>query len=155
MSLEEELKTEHVSHLNLSGICQAESGEPVRQVLARMRQEGHNVCLIMTGDQLQGIFTDRDVLTKVVAQPETLDGPIDAVMTPNPYSVSPDQSAAAALTLMDQHHFRNLPVIGKDGRILGGMTHKAIVDYLASRYPIDILNRPPRPEQFPRKPEGG
>ena len=31
----------------------------------------------------------------------------------------------------------------------------AVINYLAARYPIEVLNRPPRPDQFPRKQEGG
>jgi hypothetical protein len=56
---------------------------------------------------------------------------------------------------MDENHFRNLPVIKADGEILGDMTHQAVIAYLAARYPVEVLNRPPKPDQFPRKPEGG
>jgi hypothetical protein len=35
------------------------------------------------------------------------------------------------------------------------MTHQSIIHYLASRYPVEVQNQPPRPDQFPRKAEGG
>jgi CBS-domain-containing membrane protein len=76
-------------------------------------------------------------------------------MTPKPITVLPDTAAADALWLMDDHHFRNLPVIDRQGQILGDMTYASIIHYLAARYPVEVLNQPPRPEQYPSKPEGG
>ncbi|MCA9899094.1 MAG: CBS domain-containing protein, partial [Anaerolineales bacterium] len=77
------------------------------------------------------------------------------IMTANPVTVTPDTSAADALWLMDEKKFRNLPVVGRDGKIRGNMTHQAVISFLAARYPVEVLNRPPRPDQFPRKQEGG
>jgi len=155
MSLKKELHSEQVIHLDLSRHCQIGSGTAVREVLAQMRQHGSNVCLIINGGTLLGIFTVRDVLQKVANAPETLDMSINDVMTPEPITVQPDKSAAEALWLMDDKRIRDLPVVEADGRILGSMTHRAVIDYLAGRYPEEILNLPPRPDQFPRKAEGG
>jgi predicted transcriptional regulator len=155
MSLKEVLETEQVRHLDLSRHCRIESGTSVREALVRMRAERAPAALITKDVALIGIFTERDVLRRVVGSPETLEGPVDDVMTAKLITVLPDTSAADALWLMDNHHFRNLPVVDRQGRILGDMTHAAIINYLAQRYPVEVLNRPPRPEQYPRKPEGG
>ena len=153
--LKEELETEQVQHLDLSRYCAVPSGTPVREALAMMRAEEGRPMLIVRDEQLIGIFTERDVLQRVAGRPETLEGPIDAVMTPRPITVLPDTSAADALWLMDDHHFRNLPVVDRQGRIRGDMTYAAFVHYLAARYPVEVQNRPLRPEQYPSKPEGG
>lgn len=155
MSLETELKEQKVAHLDLSSFSMMHSGATVRSALAQMRSDGNNACLVTEGEQLKGIFTDRDVLRKVIGAPEMLDGPIDNVMTPAPITIGPDASAAEALRLMDEHHFRNLPVVREDGEIVGNMTHQAVITYLAARYPVELLNRPPEADRFPRKPEGG
>ena len=155
MTLEQELQAENVSHLDLSGFSQVASGTTIRETIARMRAGRHNVCLVTAEDKLVGIFTDRDVLRKVVANPEVLDNPIDSVMTRNPITIKPDASAATALRLMDDNHFRNVPAVDADGTVVGSMSHLAIVNYLATRYPIEVQNQPPRPDQFPRKAEGG
>lgn len=155
MSLKEELKSERVSHLDLSKFCQVVSGTAVRAALSEMRQSKTNVCLITKGGALAGILTERDVLTKVATTPANLDLPVDNIMTANPITVTPDTSAADALWLMDERQFRNLPVVGRDGKIKGNMTHQAVIRFLAARYPVEVLNRPPRPDLFPRKQEGG
>lgn len=159
MSLESELRQEQVAHLDLSGFSSVTSGTSVRDALAQLRADGHNVCLITDGSngetQLKGIFTDRDVLRKVVGSPETLDADIDTVMTQNPITVAPTSSAADALKLMDDNHFRNLPAVDEAGAIRGDMTHQSIIAFLADRYPVEVLNLPPQPDRFPRKAEGG
>ncbi len=155
MSLKQELMNESVAHLDLSRFCQIASGTAVRQTLEEMRQHKTNVCLITSGSQLVGILTERDVLKKVATMPENLDKPVDTVMTANPITVTPNSSAADALWLMDEKKFRNLPVVNESGKLVGNMTHQAVISFLAARYPIEVLNRPPRSDQFPRKQEGG
>jgi CBS domain-containing protein len=171
MNLQTDLKTEHVSHLVVSGFSQVTIGTSVRDTLARMRADRQVVCLVVDegaaassvggqaggSDQVRlvGIFTERDVMRKVIDAPGMLDRPVDEVMTPNPITIGPDASAADALRLMDENHFRNLPIVDKDGRLLGNMTHQAIIQYLADRYPVEVLNRPIDPERFPRNAEGG
>lgn len=155
MSLKQELMSERVAHLDLSRFCEIASGTAVRQALDEMRQHKTNVCLVVHGSDLVGILTERDVLTKVATAPQNLDKPVEAIMTPKPITVKPDSSAADALWLMDEKKFRNLPVVDDNGRIHGNMTHQAVISFLAARYPIEVLNRPPRPGQFPSQQEGG
>jgi len=155
MSLETELQKERVSHLDLSGFSQIDSGTSVQNALEKLRIERHTVCLITDENSLVGIFTERDALRKVVGSPDLLEQPIDVVMSRDPITISPDLSAAEALTLMDANHFRNLPAVQADGTIVGNMTHESIIAYLADRYPVEVLNRPPQPDRFPRKAEGG
>ncbi len=155
MTLREELEAEQVRHLDLQRYCQVESGTTVRETIVRMRAAGDGTALITRNSELIGIFTERDALRRVAGEPQTLDEPVDDVMTARPITVLPDTSAADALWLMDDHHFRNLPVIDRQGHIQGDMTYAAIIQYLATRYPVEVLNRPARPEQYPSKPEGG
>jgi signal-transduction protein with cAMP-binding, CBS, and nucleotidyltransferase domain len=155
MSLKEELQAEQVGHLDLSKFTRVECGTTIRAALDKMRQEKYQVCLVTANGWLAGIFTERDLLRKVMPAPETLDEPIDNVMTHEPITVTPETPAAEALWLMDDHQFRNLPVVAQDGALIGNMTYATIINYLGARYPVEVLNRPPDPDQFPRKPEGG
>ena len=180
MNLQTELKSERVSYLDVSDFSKVAVGTSVRDTLAQMRADRQVVCLVTDDkrvgppsetksdsatmpknredapcDQLVGIFTERDVMRKVIDVPDMLDRPVEEVMTPDPITVGPDASAANALRLMDENHFRNLPIVDKSGRLLGNMTYQAIIQYLADRYPVEVLNRPIDPERFPHRAEGG
>ena len=77
--------------------------------------------VLVTGDadRLVGIFTGRDAVCRVLAQrrdPSTTR--LVEVMTPNPTTMSPDQTAIDALRLMSDGGFRHVPLV-KNGRILG------------------------------------
>src|SRR5262245_14204283 len=73
---------------------------------------GHHVgsALVMEGDELIGIFTERDILR---ALSQDFDAPTHHVsqwMTRDPVTVGPDSSADEALQLMLDGNFRHLPV---------------------------------------------
>jgi CBS domain-containing protein len=155
MDLKEDLLTEQVSHLDLTGFCQAETGFTIRTVVEKMRQENVNVCLVMDQGNLAGILTDRDVLRRVADHKDVWEKPVSSIMTANPITIDQAASAADALWLMDEKRIRNLPAVDGSGKVVGNMTHQAIINYLAARYPTEILNLPPNPNQFPEQVEGG
>lgn len=137
------LKKEKIIHLDLHEFCQVESGMTVRDVIDKMRHERFNCALVMKKGDLIGIFTDRDVLRKVAAEPSTWDQPIDEFMTPNPDTINPQDAANHALNIMGKSHFRNIPVVDEEGKIHGNVTYYAFIKYLADRYPQEVYNLPP------------
>ncbi len=71
--------------------------------------------LVAIDGRLQGIFTERDVLTRVVAaglDPD--DTALGGVMTPNPDTVGPGDMAFEALRRMSERGYRHLPVVDDD-----------------------------------------
>ena len=49
----------------------------------------------------------------------------------------------------------DIPLLGEALFSQTALTYAAFVHYLAARYPVEVQNRPLRPEQYPSKPEGG
>ena len=143
MSLENDLQTEQVLHLDVRDFTEVTSGTSVKDTVELMRKNQHNCVLVTYEDKLIGIFTDRDLLRRVVDAPQTWDAPIDNVMSTAPITVDGDHPAYEALDLMDEKHFRNVPVVDKDGKVVGNLTHYAVVKYLADRFPESVYNLPP------------
>jgi CBS domain-containing protein len=154
MSLEYDLRQEQVIHLNLTEFTEVESGTSVRATIEQMRQESHNCAFITNKGKLTGIFTDRDILRKVVDVPESWDQPIETVMTATPLTVNSSDPADAALNLMHERHFRNVPVLDDKGSVMGNLTHYAIIKYLADRFPESVYNLPPEPDRVVRNRDG-
>ncbi|MEM7344837.1 MAG: CBS domain-containing protein [Chloroflexota bacterium] len=147
MTIEQDLKLEQVIHLDLSNFSQVISGTSVRETIDKMRQELHNAAIVIdAAEKPIGIFTDRDVLRKIVDSPDSWNQAIDTVMTPNPITVNSTDPAIKALELMDEKHFRNVPVLGDDGKVIGNLTHYALIKYLADRFPESVYNLPPDPD---------
>lgn len=155
MGLKEELRAESVTHLDLSDYSVVESGTAIRDVVDRMREKKVNVCLITHDGRLIGILSERDVSQKIADNPELWDEKVDTVMTAEPITIGLDASVADALWLMNEKNIRSLPTVRESGEIAGNMTYRALIDYLAARYPIEVLNLPPRPDQVAENVDGG
>lgn len=92
---------------------------PVREAARRMSARRIGAVLVNDGTRLVGIFTERDVMTRVVAaglDPDRTE--IRQVMTPDPATAAPEQRALDALKLMHEGGFRHLPVV-EAGRAIG------------------------------------
>ena len=66
---------------------------------------------VMHGERLAGVFSERDILTRVVAaqrNPQTT--ALTEVMTTEPFVVGPDDPVERCMIAMKQHGFRHLPV---------------------------------------------
>jgi CBS domain-containing protein len=154
MSIEHDLQVERVSHLDLSRYAAVETGTPVNEVLKQMREQRRNCVLVIDAGRLAGIFTERDVLRKIIKAPDTWSRPVDEFMTPNPDTVRPDELVARAIELMNAGHYRNVPVVDDQGHPVGNVTHYAIMTFLCDRFPEEIYNLPPEPGQVPKAPAG-
>lgn len=76
--------------------------------------------LIGKDNVLEGIFSERDLLMRVIAKGLDPDmTPLHRVMTRNPDTVAPDQSPIEALDRMHARGYRHLPVVGEDGKVAG------------------------------------
>ncbi|MFO1096185.1 MAG: CBS domain-containing protein [Planctomycetaceae bacterium] len=73
--------------------------------------------LVTDGGNLVGIFTERDVLNRVLPAPGQLDRPLSEFMTATPETLRTADSIAFALHTMSVHGLRHLPVV--DDRAAG------------------------------------
>ena len=87
---------------------------------AQLMQQHHiGAVLIMEGERLAGIFTERDALFRVIAAGRDPSATrVADVMTRDPRTISPDRPFGHALHLMYEGEFRHLPVV-ENGRPVG------------------------------------
>ena len=91
------------------------SGTPVSTAVAMMAAANQSGAVVTSGDSVIGVFTERDVTTRVASAPDRWHRPIDEFMTPEPHVISPDGTAVDALRTLNEHVIRNLPVVGPSG----------------------------------------
>jgi len=96
------------------------SAVPVAEACRQMRdRQAGSVAVVDDRDRLVGIFTGRDAVCRVMACGRDAEATALAeVMTRDPASMSPDQSAIDALRLMWDGGFRHVPLV-KQGRVMG------------------------------------
>ena len=92
----------------------------VQHACTCMRDRRVGAVLVTEGErQLVGIFTGRDAVSRVLAEGrDAAKTRLEQVMTPNPDTMPPGQTAIEALRLMQDGGYRHLPVV-KRGKVVG------------------------------------
>ena len=92
---------------------------------------------VTRGETLAGIFTERDLMIRVVLEERhSQKTPVSEVMTPQCVSAKKDMELGEALQIMASHHFRHLPVVDHNNKVLGLLS---IRDLLHTR--VDRLSQ--------------
>jgi CBS domain-containing protein len=94
-------------------------GTSVRDAVVRMTEHHVSYALIRLPDGGLGIFTDRDLRTRVVAAGLAVDVPIDHVMSAPARSVTADLTADTVLMEMLECGLRHMPVLTSRGEVVG------------------------------------
>jgi CBS domain-containing protein len=118
----------------------------VRDAVEAMNRGRVGCVLVVDGAALAGVFTERDVLTKVVSRGVDPDQTaIERVMTEDPETLTLDDGIVYALNKMSVGGFRHIPLVDEQNRPTGVVAMRNIVDYLVHLYPTQVLNLPPSP----------
>jgi CBS domain-containing protein len=127
----------------------------VKDAVAAMlagRQAG--VLVLDAAGRLAGIFTERDVLTRVVGRGvDVARTSVGQVMTANPEALRPDDRVAYALHCMSVAGYRTVPIVDAEGRPTGVVTASDVIQWLADLFPETLMNLAPgdrlkHPEQI-------
>jgi CBS domain-containing protein len=100
-----------------------------------MTAEQIGALIVMDGEKLIGIFTERDALNKVLAAGlDPVSTKVSEVMTKDPYCVPPTTTVGEAMELVTKRRFRHLPIV-ENGKVLavvssGDLTHWLVKDQL-------------------------
>jgi CBS domain-containing protein len=102
-------------------------GASVREAAVRMRDERVSCLLVTENGRLIGIFTDRDLRIRVVAEGVAPDTPLARVMTADPICIKVDDYGFDALLTMARRNVHHLPVLS-DGAVAGCITTTNLVE---------------------------
>jgi CBS domain-containing protein len=97
----------------------ADSSQSVRDVAKQMSDLHIGAIAVLSDGKLVGIFSERDVLTRVVAEGRDPDGtPVSTVMTRELIAADPSEDVQSALQKMQERQCRHLPVVDA-GNLVG------------------------------------
>jgi len=127
----------------------------IRQAIQVMLDRNLGAVLVEREGQAVGIFTERDVLRRVLRTGIDQERPVEEVMTPDPETLSLDDGIAFALNRMAVGGYRNLPIVDEAGQPLGLLSQREVVAYIVSLLPARVINLPPLPNLEARSTDGG
>jgi len=143
--LEDALLSDEVGLLAPSEPIRLPPDASVAEAVTRM-VDGHRagVVIVDPAGRLIGIFTERDLLTRVVRQGRELGRTrLEEVMTVDPEALTPADRICFAINRMHNAGYRTVPLVDADHRPIGVVTVNDVVGWLARVFPEAILNLRP------------
>jgi len=101
--------------------------QSVLDAIKVLAQHDIGAAVVMSGDQMAGIFSERDYTRKVILKGRSSDTTrVEEIMTANVVVVSPRTETRECMALMTEKNIRHLPVVD-EGRVIGMVSIRDIV----------------------------
>jgi CBS domain-containing protein len=95
-------------------------GSSVLEALGLMAEHDVGALLVMEGERLVGIFSERDYARKVILKGKSShDLPVREIMTDKVVCVQPEHTVPQAMAIISEKHIRHLPVLDSSQHVLG------------------------------------
>src|SRR6266850_3227510 len=127
---------------------------PLSQAIEAMKDDEGGCVIVSDDGRVAGIFTERDLLNKILGENVDLESPISKWMQPLVETLSSEATIGDAVRLMNEKSFRNIPLV-KQGELVGSISVFDIITYLAECYPKETMNLPPLAAQVMDTVDGG
>lgn len=97
-----------------------EAQDTVRNAAQKLKAQDIGMLPVRKGDRLIGVLTDRDIVTRVVAEDRVAtDTPVESVLSREPKYCYDDEDCEHVARNMDELLVRRLPVVNRDKRLVG------------------------------------
>ena len=108
----------------------ASPNETVADVAKRMRDNRVGAVLVVDGDRLKGLFSERDLLTRIVAEGKNpASTQVGDVATTGLVTVGVDTPIKDCAQILKDKRFRHLPVL-EDGRAVGILSARDFFEFV-------------------------
>ena len=128
---------------------------PIAETIRLMLDQRIGAVLVVSGGKAAGIFTERDVLRRVVKGGLDQGRPVREVMTAEPETLGLEDGIAFALNRMIIGGFRHIPIVDEAGAPHAVLSLREVVAFIVSLLPQRFLNLPPEPMHEARSTDGG
>ena len=132
------LAEDTIAAIQFSPFIQVTAESSIHDALQALEESKSSSLLVVEGEKLVGIFTERDVLEKVADRlPQLSDKPVRDVMTSNPsvvYETDPVGTAVAAIAVAGHRH---VPVLKIDGSVMGIVSPTRVLSFLEAKLDSD------------------
>ncbi|EGF96313.1 CBS domain pair family protein [Brevundimonas diminuta ATCC 11568] len=119
--------------------------DTLHNVAGRMAAGDFGFIPVADGDRLIGALTDRDIVVRAVASGAGPEARVLDVLSRDALVVRADDDLKVALDLMSSRQIRRLPVVDKDGRLVGVVSLGDLSTRVKERYAGEALEEISRP----------
>lgn len=141
-----------VAHIMTRQLIQATPEETVQTIAMRMTEARVSSILVVAEGHLQGIVTDRDLRSRILAVGGSSSSLVADVMTASPVTLSPDSLVMQAQTLMSESNIHHLPIVDEEHQAVGMLTAADLLRHqeLSPLLLINLIHRQQSVESLAR-----
>jgi CBS domain-containing protein len=143
-----------VSLLETDDYFYVEPTAPLSEAIEQMKRDEGGCVIVCEDARVVGIFTERDLLNRIVGQDADLSAPVRDWMSHNVETLGMDATIGDAVRVMNEKGYRNIPLVENE-KLVGSISVFDVITYLAESYPKETMNLPPVPAQVMDTQEGG
>ena len=108
-----------------------EPSASILEAVQVMAEEGVGAVAVVDGDQLRGIFTERDVMLRgVLRERKSVETKVGEVMTTSVETTTDETPYEEALNFMLERHIRHLPIVSSDGHLKGMLSIRNLLEHM-------------------------
>src|SRR5262245_19292975 len=115
---------------------------PARDAIRLMNEQRIGAVLVLSGERLAGIFTERDVLKRLAGSGD-LSAPVSELMTEDPVCLHRDDAIVFALKQMHEGGFRHVPLLDDGGKPVAVVSVKDVVEFVVELFASELATAPP------------
>ena len=154
-SIETVIRAKKISEIINPRLVQAPPETSVKDGIAIMQKSKAGYIVVAKNKKVVGIFTETDVVQKILDRNVNWEDPIGTYMTKEPFVLKPTDTVGTAIDLMGQHKFYHIPLIDDKAELVNVLSVRTLIRFLAEFYPQEVYNLPPHPNQIMDTQEGG
>jgi CBS domain-containing protein len=150
MGLQENLRNENLTRLEIRQPVLVRPGASVRDAVNQMRQQKLGCAVVVDENRKAlGVFTESMLVRMLAYHPEQLDDPVEEHMTEQVPWVRQTDPIADVLEAMELKNIRTLCVLDDKDRVVGLTGQRGLMEYIAEHFPGDVtvqrIGLPPYP----------
>ena len=128
----------------------------LQQALDLMHRERSGYIVIVDEHlHVLGMFTERDVLMKVMRKGVSLSEPVKKYMNTELVELTKADTLGSAIDAMKKYNVRHIPLVDELGQMTGVLSVRTIANFLSELFPTEVFNLPPKADQTFHTVEGG
>lgn len=149
------LKEKKIYQIVNPRLVQASPDISVKEAIEIMQQNKSGYVVIAKAKKVVGIFTEADVVQKVLDKDQDISKPVSELMQKDPLVLNIKDTVGAAIDIMGDHRIYHVPLVDDRKELANVISVRTLIRFLAEFYPTEIYNLPPRPDQVMPTEEGG
>jgi len=153
--IEELLKEKKIHEIINDKINQIHPDVSLKEAVRQMQTTRSRYVVLAENREVRGIFTEWDLVQKVLGKSVDYERPVREFMSPDPLVLSPGDAVGTAIDLMAKKKYYHVPLVDESGKLAGMLSVRTLVRFLAAYYPTEVYNLPPDPGQVSDSAEGG